>query len=642
MSDLVQLASGNREASSGPAQVDTGTADTPDWLHASETAYQATDYAAAVAAMQRVVRQSPGDAMLAQLLAHCLDLAGQSDAAEAEYRRALELDPATESAHQALIHICLARSDFDGAIRQIEAQKRYCGPTSGLVNQLSAVLNTAGRPHDALVVVRYHNNVHGATDSDLRYEAELAAHLGYLDQATNAAHAAWLANPDSVATGMLLARLLCADGRFKHATEILARVLELDPGNSDAVTILASAYTEAGEFQQALKLMIGLIAKTPGSAALWHRTAVLANLAGFTKQAAELLDKAAELDPENGDIALLRGQMLAHLHRYSEALLALDIAEKLDPANRSVRDLKISLLYHLGDGPQVIEGGARILPVPRLSKGQRRDYQLMLEGGWRGVLPLMALQLRVLAGLVLREISHRTAMSRLGAASAILEPLAQIAMLGLVLHIFTNGRPPLGTELFFFYATGVLPFYLFIHVIDHNLNIFTDNQNLLQVPLINRLDLVLAVAIAELIIGGATTFLVFAGFYLLGHGERTDNVLQAVEAYVAVWLLALGLGLVLAVLNNFSHMVQRVWTSVQRVLYFVSGVFFLAVAMPEWARCILVWNPLLLGIEWFRTGFFPQYGPPWLDKGYMLLVSGGLILTGLMLERVLRRRMKTA
>ena len=266
----------------------------------------------------------------------------------------------------------------------------------------------------------------------------------------------------------------------------------------------------------------------------------------------------------------------------------------------------------------------------------------MQQPGWRGFALVARLQARVLAGLVLREISHRTAMSKFGMASAILEPLAQIVMLGVVLAIFNQGRPPLGTELFFFYATGVLPFYLFIHVVDHNLNIFADNQNLLQVPLINRLDLVFAVAIAELITGAATTVLVFTGFYLLGHGERTDNVIAAAGGYLAVWLLALGIGLVLAVLNNQSRMVQRVWTSVQRALYFLSGIFFLAQQMPDWVRAILVWNPLLLCIEWFRTGFFPQYAPPWLDKLYVVAIAGALIVTGLMLERALRRRLKTA
>ena len=614
-----------------------------DLLASSETAYQAGDFGDAVRAMRQAVALHPGDAALAHRLAHCLEQAGQPGEAETLYRRALELDPAMAGGRQSLVHLCLARRDFDGAIREIEEQRRICGDAPGLDAQLRAVLDMAGRFHDALLVVQRQNDAPGGSEADLLHEAELASHLGHPQQALKAAHAAWLRFPGSVPAGMLLARLLCAEGRFKHAIDVLARVRALDPGNVDATQMLATAYGETGAFKPALQLLLALIAQNPDSALLWHRTAILANLAGFHEQAAELLKKAAELDPGNPDLPLLRGHILGALHRYGEAVEVLDEAERLAPGTAAVRDLKIAYLHQMGGGPEFgDDGGGLILPLPRLSARQRDNHRLMQQPGWRGFALVARLQARVLAGLVLREISHRTAMSKFGMASAILEPLAQIVMLGVVLAIFNQGRPPLGTELFFFYATGVLPFYLFIHVVDHNLNIFADNQNLLQVPLINRLDLVFAVAIAELITGAATTFLVFTGFYLLGHGERTDNVIAAAGGYLAVWLLALGIGLVLAVLNNQSRMVQRVWTSVQRALYFLSGIFFLAQQMPDWVRAILVWNPLLLCIEWFRTGFFPQYAPPWLDKLYVVAIAGALIVTGLMLERALRRRLKTA
>ncbi len=43
-----------------------------------------------------------------------------------------------------------------------------------------------------------------------------------------------------------------------------------------------------------------------------------------------------------------------------------------------------------------------------------------------------------------------------------------------------------GDRLFFFYATGVMPFYMFIHVMDHSQNRFLDNLGLLQIPLVTR------------------------------------------------------------------------------------------------------------------------------------------------------------
>jgi capsular polysaccharide transport system permease protein len=109
---------------------------------------------------------------------------------------------------------------------------------------------------------------------------------------------------------------------------------------------------------------------------------------------------------------------------------------------------------------------------------------------------------------------------------------------------------------------------------------------------------------------------------------------------LAVWLFALGLGLISAVMNNLYRPWLNAWLIVQRFLYIASGVFFIPQGMPGWVRDILVWNPLLQCIEWFRTGFFSYYQPPWLDRSYVLGIGFATVVTGLILERALRPRMR--
>jgi capsular polysaccharide transport system permease protein len=62
--------------------------------------------------------------------------------------------------------------------------------------------------------------------------------------------------------------------------------------------------------------------------------------------------------------------------------------------------------------------------------------------------------------------------------------------------------------------------------------------------------------------------------------------------------------------------------------------------MPEQVRDILKWNPVLQGLELFRSGFFPDYEPYWLDIPYLCACSFGSFLLGLALVRVLRRHLK--
>jgi capsular polysaccharide transport system permease protein len=78
---------------------------------------------------------------------------------------------------------------------------------------------------------------------------------------------------------------------------------------------------------------------------------------------------------------------------------------------------------------------------------------------------------------------------------------------------------------------------------------------------------------------------------------------------------------------------------VTRVLYFTSGIFYVPGMMPDWARDILAWNPLLHAIDWFRAGFFASYQPHWLDRSYLVILAILALLCGLGLERGLRRKL---
>ena len=70
-----------------------------------------------------------------------------------------------------------------------------------------------------------------------------------------------------------------------------------------------------------------------------------------------------------------------------------------------------------------------------------------------------------------------------------------------------------------------------------------------------------------------------------------------------------------------------------------TGIFYVPGMMPDWARDILAWNPLLHAIDWVRAGFFDTYQPHWLDRSYLMIAAILALLAGLSLERGLRRRL---
>jgi capsular polysaccharide transport system permease protein len=107
----------------------------------------------------------------------------------------------------------------------------------------------------------------------------------------------------------------------------------------------------------------------------------------------------------------------------------------------------------------------------------------------------------------------------------------------------------------------------------------------------------------------------------------------------AVWVFGCGFGFINAVINAFSKSWDKIWVQLTRLLYFCSGIFYVPGMMPEWIRDILAWNPLLHAVDWFRSGFFQEYEPHWLDRSYLSTVAIATLLAGFGLERGLRRRL---
>ena len=69
----------------------------------------------------------------------------------------------------------------------------------------------------------------------------------------------------------------------------------------------------------------------------------------------------------------------------------------------------------------------------------------------------------MIAALIIRETRTRFGEARLGYSWALLEPVLHIAMLSLVFSVVMRGRPPIGTEFFIFYYTGLIPYHMLVH-----------------------------------------------------------------------------------------------------------------------------------------------------------------------------------
>jgi capsular polysaccharide transport system permease protein len=257
--------------------------------------------------------------------------------------------------------------------------------------------------------------------------------------------------------------------------------------------------------------------------------------------------------------------------------------------------------------------------------------------------PIMAQvrgHLRIIHALMIRDIHTRHSRATLGYSWAIFEPISHLLTLGVMFAYLNTAPPPIGNSLFEFYCSGLLPYLMFSHIQHGVMQARNTAGSLLSLPAIRTTDVILAKTALELATELLVGAIVFSAFGLAGYQAMPANFPRAMSAILLMALLALGIGTTNMVIQNFLHSWDALFQMLIRLLYFASGIYYSPISMPDFARNILQWNPVLQGVELFRTGFFPQYQPFWLKTWYFLGCVFVSLAIGFALEKSTRRLMR--
>ena len=187
--------------------------------------------------------------------------------------------------------------------------------------------------------------------------------------------------------------------------------------------------------------------------------------------------------------------------------------------------------------------------------------------------------------------------------------------------------------------TGLVPYHVFAHASSGMSHAITGNGPLLQLPPVTTFDVIAARGLLEVMTDIVVAVILLAGFGAIGLAAMPDDLWGPSIALLVTAALGCGVGFINAVMTVFVRSWEKAYNQLTRILYFISGIFYVPAMMPDWARDALAWNPLLHAIDWFRAGFFQNYQPHWLDCSYLAMAAILALLLGLALERGLRRRL---
>ena len=248
---------------------------------------------------------------------------------------------------------------------------------------------------------------------------------------------------------------------------------------------------------------------------------------------------------------------------------------------------------------------------------------------------LLSLQVRVIGSLVLRETRATFGSSAFGYVWAIITPTAGIGLL-VFLFSMVGRQPPFGSSLALFFATGILTLQFFSELSNKLMTVFDANKALLTYPIIKAVDTLLARVLLIL----ATYLLIMVLFYgvlfILDLARLPAHPDQLILAFLATALFGFGFGTLNAVIVSLWDTWAQIEKILTRPLFFISGIFYVPSQLPPQAREFLQWNPILHLVEWFRHGYYPNYNSSLLDVWYPIGMGAGLLLIGLLGERIFR------
>ena len=456
---------------------------------------------------------------------------------------------------------------------------------------------------------------------------------------------------------------LAAIGANEQALGFALQAVALAPQDNEFAGHAAELLLRCERIDEAATLLADAVARDPANATLWRMVSAAEGQRDAIPAGLAAIDRALGLTPDNAEYHLHRGHLLYRSGDFAAAAEAINRAAELDPASQAAQRARVDLLLADGQMSEAIAAGGELLRAFPDDEGaaeavlqvlNRRldtidgDYVVLGDRNRRLPHPLrrppsfverLKIQVRVIHALIIRETRTRFGDSRLGYGWAVIEPILHITLLWVMFSLLMHGTPPIGTHFFLFYYTGLIPFHVFVHTSTNMMYGVTGNGPLLQLPPVKPFDVILARGLLEFATDLVVAVLLLAGFAAVGIPALPDDLWSAATALIVTALLGCGVGYINAVLQTLFRSWDKLWNNATRLCYFFSGIFYVPGMMPDWARDILAWNPLLHAIDWFRAAFFASYQPHWLDRRYLVIAAIVALLVGLAGERGAQRRL---
>lgn len=248
----------------------------------------------------------------------------------------------------------------------------------------------------------------------------------------------------------------------------------------------------------------------------------------------------------------------------------------------------------------------------------------------------LSIQKRVIGALLMREILTRYGRHNLGFLWLFIEPM-----------LFTTGVTALWTAtqslhgsslpIEAFALTGYSTVLLWRNMPSRCVNALQPNLSLLYHRYVKLLDIFISRLLLEAM-GASISFVVLSCVYIsIGWIAPPDNVLLIFAGWMLIAWFGAALAIFIGALAEVSEVVDKLWHPFTYLLFPLSGAAFTVDALPKFAQDLVMWIPMVSGVEMVREGYFGSVYTAHFDVQYLILFNVGLTLLGLIQVRIVAK-----
>ena len=232
----------------------------------------------------------------------------------------------------------------------------------------------------------------------------------------------------------------------------------------------------------------------------------------------------------------------------------------------------------------------------------------------------------LILGSVKREFQNKYQNSMLGALWNVLNPLAMIVVYTVIFSQVMQAKLP-GVENSFGYSiylcAGLLTWGLFAEITTRSQTIFLDNANLLKKISFPKLCLPLIVVLNALL-NFLIVFTLFALFLLVSGSFPGWVFLAFIPLLLIITIFAVGLGMVLGVLNVFFRDVGQFFGIFITFWFWLTPIVYPISILPKLGQEVMGYNPMTPVLAAVQGIFVQSLWPNWPNLIYPTVL--GLIL----------------